>query len=314
MYDWAGCKSGKSRVMLWGAGRDFVAGRYGIKQNLADFIFNRRMLSAFNISQSRMLEYTNIINRVKPDHIEGYADALHSLATFIEDKQLKIHSPKSIISAAGALLPEMRKKIGNVFDAPLFDRYGCREVSNIAAECDAHRGLHIFGETTFVEVLNESNTEVLPGEEGRVIVTNLTNRIMPLIRYEVGDWAVKGTDDCTCGRPYPMLQEMAGRSNAIFRTRNGTVVTSEFFRHLFRRMLNDDVVFKFQVVQEDYDKVLVKLVFKDGARLDTWSGRQSFEALLKQAMDGDVTIQFQEVDSIEQTSTGKHLYAISKVS
>lgn len=313
IYRWAGVNAGDTSIKLWGAERDFVKGAYGFKQKFADFIGNRTTLNAFNMTPNRMSEYVAQINVKRPMCLEGYADSLYSLACFVAERSLTVHRPSAIVSSAGTLLPHMRDQIEGTFSCPVFDRYGCREASSLAAECSVHEGLHIFGETTFVELLDRNGSEVEPGEEGRVVVTNLFNRAMPLLRYEIGDYAVKGRSSCTCGMPYPKLQRIIGRSSAIFRTKDGGYVLPELFIHLIGVTYNDGEIAKFQVVQKDQETIVVRLVFKSPHELDGWQKKDILSALIAKAMNSSVNVVFQQEDDIELTPTGKFLYTVSHI-
>ena len=87
---------------------------------------------------------------------------------------------------AGTLFEPIRQTIESVFQAPVFNRYGSREVGDIACECEAHSGLHVALPTQFVEILRPDGTAAGPGEIGEIVVTSLTNFAMPLIRYRIG--------------------------------------------------------------------------------------------------------------------------------
>ena len=71
-------------------------------------------------------------------------------------------------------------EVEEAFDRPVTNRYGCEEVSLIACECEEHDGLHLNADGVYCEVM----------ADGRLLVTDLTNRAMPLIRYQVGDVVV----------------------------------------------------------------------------------------------------------------------------
>src|SRR5207302_1711333 len=96
------------------------------------------------------------------------------------------------------------------FGCPVFDRYGCREVGNIAHECSAHRGLHVHSDINVVELL-VGDRPAAPETAGDVVLTNLTNFVMPIIRYDLGDQAVASASVCTCGRHGPLLERIVGR-------------------------------------------------------------------------------------------------------
>lgn len=312
MYEWAGKRIGDSHALLWGAERDLVKGGLGFKQHLADFIGNRITLNAFRLSPERMRHYARRLNAFAPVCLEGYAESLFEFARFLEREALTVRPPRMIVSSAGTLYPQMRGKIQQIFNAEVFDRYGSREVGNMAAECERHEGLHIFGETTVVEVVDAAGQPVAPGTEGDVLVTCLTNYTMPLIRYRIGDRAVFKAGLCSCGRPYPLLERIAGRDGASLRSLDGGVVSPEFFIHLIGVMHNDGRVGVFQVVQEALDRVVVRLAPTPGSDLRHWPARVLIERDIKTAM-GTCEVEFRVEETIEPTPTGKHLYTINRV-
>lgn len=313
LYEWAGMNRGDSHALLWGAERDLVQGGLGFRRILADFIGNRITLNAFRMSPDRMRDYVAKINRFKPACIEGYAECLYQFAQFIDRNHLQVVAPKTIVSSAGTLFPAMRQQIEATFQTVVFDRYGSREVGNMAAECDRHEGLHVFGETCIVEVVNNEGESVQEGEEGEVLVTNLTNFTMPLIRYQIGDRAVLGKSRCSCGRPYPLLAKIAGRSGASIATEDGGVVSPEFFIHLIGVMHNDGSIGKFQVVQEALDHLVIRLVPASGADLATWPHRDALVRNVRKVVGERCRVEIRFEEDIEPTATGKHLYTINRI-
>jgi phenylacetate-CoA ligase len=117
-----------------------------------------------------------------------------------------------------------------VFGCPVFNRYGCREVGIIASECPAHDGLHVAAEGLVVEVLCDGRP-ARPGELGAVVVTDLLNRAMPLIRYRVGDAAVPEDRPCACGRGLPRLRSVTGRVADFLVGADGRLVAGPFLAH-----------------------------------------------------------------------------------
>jgi phenylacetate-CoA ligase len=313
LYEWAGMNRGDSHALLWGAERDLVRGGLGLRRILADFIGNRITLNAFRLSPDRMRDYVARINRFKPVCIEGYAECLYQFAQFVERNNFPVAAPKTIVSSAGTLFPVMRQQIESTFRTVVFDRYGSREVGNMAAECDHHEGLHVFGETCIVEVVDNNGGLVQEGEEGEVLVTSLTNFTMPLIRYQIGDRAVLGKSRCSCGRPYPMLEKIAGRSGASIATEDGGVVSPEFFIHLIGVMHNDGNIGKFQVVQEALDHLVVRLVPAPGADLTVWPHREVLVNHIRKVVGEQCRVDIRFEKDIEPTATGKHLYTINRI-
>ena len=80
----------------------------------------------------------------------------------------------------------------------------------IAWQCPMGK-YHINAEHMMVDIVDEADRKVHPGEMGRVVVTTLENHLMPLVRYEVGDYAIASTKACVCGRTLPTIDRVIGR-------------------------------------------------------------------------------------------------------
>src|SRR5262249_18305868 len=117
-----------------------------------------------------------------------------------------------------------RKSIEQVFDCKVTNRYGCEEVSLIACECERHEGLHVNADGVYVEIIRNGRV-ARPGESGSVVVTDLTNRAMPILRYQVGDVAVVSDRRCDCGRGLPLLERLEGREADYVVTPAGELIS-----------------------------------------------------------------------------------------
>ena len=309
-YEWAGFSVGERHVKLWGARRDIVSRRIAVGRRVSDWPFNRLTLDAFDMGSAEMREHVQWINRFRPVCVEGYADALYEIARMADSERLQVASPRCVVSGASTVHPHMRALITRVFGAPLFDRYGSREAGVIAGECDRHAGLHVLGEANLVEVVDEDGNEVERGSSGRILVTNLWNMTMPLIRYDIGDQGVKGATECACGRPYPLIQRIIGRSEASFRLPDGGVVLPEFFIHVIGVEFAERGVAKFQVVQEALDWIAVRLVLSGVAGPDREALVNELTARIREIMSERCRVDFEFPMSIEPSPTGKHLYTV----
>jgi len=218
------------------------------------------------------------------------------------------------MTSAGTLYGLMRETIQRVFRAPVFNRYGSREVGDIACECEAHQGLHVCPVTHYVEILREDGTPARPGEVGEIVVTSLTNYAMPLIRYRIGDMGAWAEKDCSCGRNWPLLKEVTGRVTDSFVSASGTRVHGEYFTHLlyFR-----DWVKKFQFLQESYTRIrllIVPAVPPDQAKWIVEQERADLEAKVQLVMGPECSLEIELVSDIPPSPSGKYRYTISKVS
>lgn len=241
-----------SKIVLWGSERDIFAQGIGISAKVKNWFGQTSLLNSFRMTEKDMDVFIGEINRRKPHLVHAYAGSLYQLASHGKARALKAHRPSAIVTSAETLQPFMRKSIEEYFRCKVHDFYGSREVGPMAAECDKGR-MHLFNFNNYVEVLGDRNRPVNPGEEGRVIVTTLHNYSMPLIRYEIGDLAVRG-EACSCGYPGPTLDKILGRVTDHFVTEDGTLVHGEYFTHLF---YFKPWVREFQVLQEDRKKIKI---------------------------------------------------------
>ncbi|WP_059106147.1 phenylacetate--CoA ligase family protein [Shouchella shacheensis] len=299
----------EKQVRLWGSEKDLLHGKETIKTRISRYLKNEVWLNAFQMSPDDMKDYVNKINKFKPVQILAYVESVFELAKFIEKNKLKVHSPRSIMTTAGTLHPEMRMKIEEVFQTEIFNRYGSREVGDIACECKQHKGLHVSSPTHYVEIINNKGEPVKPGEIGEILVTSLTNYAMPLIRYKIGDLGVWSDGKCKCGCNYPVLEEITGRSSDIFIANNGNRIRGGYFTKI---LYDFKWINKFQVVQEEYNLINL-FIISDNITGDIQADIKGITDKFKEVMGRDCKIEVSFVDEISFTNSGKYRYTISKV-
>lgn len=297
------------KIQLWGSERDIFKGTIGIKAKIENWITNLIILNSFKMTPNDINRYIKIINSNKPVLIKGYAGSLLEICRYAEKNNLDVYSPKVVVSAAETLTDEMRTQIERIFRKKIYNFYGSREVPTLAGECK--EGLmHTFPFWNYIEVLDNNNSPVREGEEGKVVVTNLLNYSMPLIRYEIGDMAVLGPDSCLCGNVLPTLGKITGRITDHFILKNGATVPAEFFIHLLGVVCNTGEIKQFQVIQEDYDSIRIPVVV--GPKF-TEEYRKDVESKIKVVVGANCNITWDFVDSIPKTPTGKYQYTKSLV-
>ncbi|MBE3089003.1 MAG: phenylacetate--CoA ligase family protein [Actinobacteria bacterium] len=292
------------KIELWGSPRDLYKGSIGIKAKIGTWLTNTVLLNSFRMTEEDMQRYVNTINSYRPDLIRGYAGSLFELCRFIEKKKLSIYTPKILVSSAETLTNEMRETIESIFGTKLYDFYGSRETASIAGECRCGL-MHIFEFNNYIEVLDENDQPVKEGKEGRVIVTNLHNYSMPFIRYEIGDMAKLGPNNCKCGNILPTLEKIYGRIEEQFIRKDGGIVIGYYFVHLMGVVLNKGFIKKFQVIQEDYDKI--RLLVIPNIMLPDME-KKDIEKKIRLQMGQDCKIIWDFVDEIPKTKSGKYLY------
>jgi phenylacetate-CoA ligase len=306
---WTGWKIGEKQAQLWGAHSDISKTRGFYKKLQGSLIHRNIMLSSYDMTEEDMLGYCKIINNHKPRLITGYASALYLFSEFIQKNNLKIYTPKGIISSAETLYDHQKVKIESVFGCKVLNRYGCREVGNIAHECEEQSGLHINVEHVIVEIVDENGKTCEPGQTGEIVITELDNLAFPFIRYKIGDLGVLSDRNCSCGRQFPMLESVKGRVFDIIVGTNGNHLTGTFWTILLREYIQG--INRFQIIQEEYGKLLLRLIVNNQYNEKE---KENMIKKIKEKCGEDMAIDIELVDEIPLTESGKHRFIISKVS
>jgi phenylacetate-CoA ligase len=250
------------------------------------------------------------LNDAHPDGIGGYPNAVALVAAFIRDTGAIAPSVRTIVTGGAELLEHDRRLIREVFSLEPYSNYSAYEAFGIACECETHTGLHISAEDVVLEVVDENGTPLSAGAEGRIVVTNLHNFGMPFVRYDLGDTGSLLSGDCPCGRTLPRLGLLIGRKSRFFVTRSGRRI---FSGTLYLDRLAGLGMRQYQVIQEDLDNVVMKLVPSPEqsntlATLET-KVRDMFEA----RFGHEIALHVEFVSRIEPTEAGKHVFMLSIV-
>ena len=309
--EWAGRKIGEPMVKLWGSLRDILKGGQGFKGYLRQKLSGVTIISSSRMAEKDMYKYVQRINKIKPYLIFAYTNSIDEFACFIKKHHLSIYSPQAIMTSAGVLFPEVCARIEKVFLAPVFNRYGSREVGDIACNCKTSFGLHLIPDIHYVEIVDENGKEVKQGESGEIIVTLLTNYTMPLIRYKIGDRGILSNKDCKCGHGLPLLEKVVGRITGNFKNKLGDYISGGLFFSLFYFIEN---IKQFQIIQEAIDYISINLVLIDKTKLkDMDKDFKEINQTIWKAMGNDTKIKYNIVDEIKLSPSGKYMHVFSKV-
>ncbi|MGE5704043.1 MAG: phenylacetate--CoA ligase family protein [Clostridia bacterium] len=313
-YDqWSGKGLVDRQIVLWGSERDLMVGHETWKTYMGRWMRNERWFNTRYMSPKHMKAYVEEWNQYRPVQILTYAESIYELARFIEENNLYIYPPKSIMTTASVLHPHMRTVVERVFQTTVFNRYGSREIGAIACECEHHSGLHISAPTHYVEILDTNGNPIEPGVQGELVITSLHNYTMPIIRYRIGDTATWATQPCSCGRQLPMLKEIGGRVTDLFVRRDGGLVDGRLFILLLGTL---PFIKKFQVYQGDFDTLTISIILKEQVEHPELLYQAELQMIREKsrALIGDdcqIVIRF--VDDIPATASGKYRYTISAI-
>jgi phenylacetate-CoA ligase len=231
-WRWYGLGRGTRVALVWGADRDVAP--HASAADLRNRLLGRRPLNAFYLDEERCRAFASVVEEFAPAVIYGYGSALCRLARFVVAGAVRWRArPLAIRSTAEVLAPADRALIEGALGGPVYDYYGARDAGPIAAECRARAGLHVFSDTTWVEIVRPDGSACAPGEVGEVVVTKLHEHLMPFIRYRTGDRAAFADGACACGRRLPRIAALQGRVGDLVRAPAGHEIHGEFFAHLF---------------------------------------------------------------------------------
>ena len=194
----------------------------------------------------------------QPHVISAFPSVLAPLAEMQSAGALAI-APRKVFSTAEALTDPVRRQVHEAWGLEPFNRYVSTEGGVMAAECDRHGGLHVLDHDLVLEVVDDSHRPVPPGVEGsKVLLTVLSSRTVPLIRYELSDRVTMAAAPCTCGRRSPLIAAVGGRRREVLSLpgRRGVVSVHP---SLFNRVLDTADVAQWQVVAGP-QRLLVQVV------------------------------------------------------
>lgn len=303
--EWSGWRMGERVAMLWGRGCYVRTDWRGRVRNL--LLERRTHLDTLAITESSLTAFTRLLSRRPPSLLYGHAHSLRLLAEYVRDHNGPHIRPRGIISTAMVLHDWEREVVEEVFGCPVTNRYGCEEVSLIACECEEHSGLHINADGVYVEILRSDGSPCDPGEIGRIVVTDLVNRAMPLLRYQIDDMGVMGHQPCPCGRGLPMLARIEGRVADYVVTPQGKMVSGISLTDHFNTLIPG--VRQMQIVQEQLDRFVFRIVAE--STYDE-SSEAKLSDLVRQHF-GEVEYSCSFVDCIPHEPSGKYRFCISKV-
>lgn len=234
-----------------------------------------------------------------PDYLISVASNLQALARHCGARGLRPSKLREVRTYGEALHPDARAEIRAAWGVPLTDIYSCREVGYLALQCPQHEHYHVQAEGVYLELLNAAGEQCAPGESGRVVITPLHNFAMPLIRYEIGDYAEAG-EPCDCGRGLPVIRRILGRVRNMLRLPGGGMRYPRFGEAQFGKVAP---VRQFQVLQRTLQDIEVALVV---ARPLTVDEETALRELVLNNLGHRFAVTFSYHDDIPRAASGKY--------
>jgi phenylacetate-CoA ligase len=306
-WTWTGWTPRKSQARLWhqtiGMSKSQVFREY-----IDNLFFKRIFIPAYKINEKSILKFINKLNRHNPFLIDGYAESFNFLVNYIKNNNIKNLNIDTIISSAQEMPESLKLYIENEIGAKVFDKYGAREFSGIAYESKNHSG-HLISDDSYIVELLKNLIPVEEGETGEVFITDLNNYVTPMIRYQIGDLAIRPSNESFKNNKiqFRTLGEIQGRTKAIIICENNTWVPGTFFAHFFKEY--SELIKSYQVIQNVLEEIELKLVKNINA------SNASIDKMINELRKtvGNIRINISYHEKIEMIKTGKIMGAISNL-
>lgn len=262
-------------------------------------------LSAFDITSDSLSEYYDRLRRFRPHFLKGYAGAVYLLAMKCLEANYNELNFEAAFTTSEQLPVSQRNIIESAFGCEVFDYYGCVEINSLGYECEFHQGYHIPEEHAVVEVVPEANVGVESHGCGALLLTDLDNYQMPLIRYKNGDAGTVLDEPCACGRKLRRIAPLMGRVADLLLRTDGTPVLGGIATYVFRETR---LIREFCLIQEELRRCRLQYVSDD-------SDDEVADAIvvLKRFLGADMEFITERLDHIPRIAGGKRRVTMSKI-
>lgn len=235
----------------------------------------------------------------RPDYLMTYPSIAAELAALTLDRAVSLAPLRELRTLGEALAPETRELCSRAWEVPVTDTYSAEEVGYLALQCPQRAHYHVQSESVLLEVLDRSGRQCAPGEVGRVVISDLHNYALPLIRYELGDYAEVG-EPCACGRGLPVIRRILGRKRNMLVTAAGERFWPAFGSRSFTQIAP---IRQCQLAQIDYATIEVRLVCADHLAAPQ---QEALRALIVSRLPPGFQVRFAYRAHIARGSGGKY--------
>jgi phenylacetate-CoA ligase len=267
------------------------------------------VLSSFCLTTENLPRFIQKMQHIKPRYIMGYPSAIIILATYMKNNNIHLNGLKAIFCYGETTYDWQREFLESVFHCSVYGQYGHREQSVLAGTCEKSSMYHIFPEYGFVELIDaEEKLVTTEGARGEIVATGFHTGIFPFIRYKTGDIAVFTKEQCSCGRHYPLLKSIEGRTQDFVISKTNRLVPFMGMHHLVARSTEN--VKECQLYQDHIGTIVLRIV-----RGTTYSqtDEQHIQKSFYERFGDEFSLAFHYVESIPRTSRGKYPFLIQKL-
>jgi len=307
---WAGITPTDSGIVLANPGHQEHS--YPVREGSRGLLTGRRTYY-LSVPDVTLTTFCETVCSVSTYFLQGYPSHVARLVREVERQGIRLPAyPKVFFNNSEIVSPFEAEQITHGLRCPVVEHYESVEFQSMAQSCpDNPTMLHVNSESVLLEIVNEKGMPALPGERGRVIVTDLHNYVMPFIRYDLEDSAV-AAGPCPCGRGFPALARLEGRSSEHIRTSEGHLVTAAILGEaLFVRKRFAACVVEYQALQTDLHAIALKIV---PSELFDRQTEGALRACVSEIFGPDMQVALEIVDQIPREASGKRLLIKSQIS
>ena len=258
--DWIGIAPRDWRITLFGS-RVISPHRHEPPFWTYNLTEHQILVSIFHFSVKTADAYIRFFNHQKGLVLEGFPSVLGIVADLLLERGTTVPM-RAVFTDGEPLYPFLREKIEKAFETKVYDTYGNTEMCGLIQQCERDR-MHLIPECAYLEILNDKNEPAAPGEEGDFVWTTLMPRVMPLVRYRIGDRGSWEEGPCECGRAFPLVRPGITRESDLLRCPDGRIFSPRALNQLLKRAVS----LRFcQFVQSAPDRVVVRGVASDRTR------------------------------------------------
>jgi len=251
-------------------------------------------VEAFNTSEETRKAFIDLLRRTRPVYIEGFITDLLRLG---EVQECSRYGIRQVITTAEMLYEGQRERLEKYYGARVSDYYGSNEVNSIAFECEEGTK-HVTDEHVILETVDDAGRPVWDAP-GRILVTDLDNHAMPLIRYALGDTGVLTSKPCACGRKLAVLKTLLGRTQDALRNESGEKLSAVFFAGKFKEIKK---IRRFQLIQKSLREVeLAYEMAEPGVEPEL----AAIVSEIKNRLGPQMAVRVQQVENLPRTEVGK---------
>jgi phenylacetate-CoA ligase len=301
-WEWAGYRLGQP-ILQTG-----ITPNRSFEKKIKDRLFKTYYLHAFAHSKAEAVKALRWAQQQKQPALGGYASSLYVLATLALEAGIEVKF-KTAFTWGDKLFDHYRATIHKAFGCKTYESYGSAEGFMMAGQGDLDM-LYQMSPYVHMEIVDDAGLPVPDGTMGNVIVTNLDSYAMPMIRYKVGDLAIKlpaNQYPAQSQYQFPLVQKVVGRDTDLVKTRSSKYLVVHSFTGIFEHLPE---ISQFCVVQEHLDGINIQYIPGVGFQP---SVLQHIASKISGYLQEPFDISFTEVLHIAPTKSGKPQLIVSKL-